>query len=458
MGFYFVGALEPNKDARIVDGEKSIILLGVGFTTPNMGVWALASGAIASALHSFPDAKIYLLDYNKDPARYEVKHPYGITDVDLVNIRFSKKLFLQNNIMRLILTAFILRCVPSQRLRDRVFKQNPYLKVINQADIIGSIAGGDSFSDIYGFSRLLYVSLPQILILLMGKSLILMPQTLGPFKGTLAKAIACFIIRRAHKVYSRDNEGILATHTLLGEDNGKIHFSYDMGFALEPQIADDRIPSWLAGIDRSVSLVGLNVSGLLYMGGYTMANMFGLKADYRKLVHGIVRHFALKHGANVMLIPHVFGEGDGSESDVTACRDIYQTTEDKLHARLHLIEEGYNHHEIKALIGLCDFFLGSRMHACIAALSQCIPAVGLAYSKKFFGVYQSIAMKDLVIDLRLKDHNSIIEAVDKIYMHRLEFNKQLKDRMQTVRASVFGLFACEPGPLEICSRGMLRVK
>ena len=38
------------------------------------------------------------------------------------------------------------------------------------------------------------------------------------------------------------------------------------------------------------------------------------------------------------------------------------------------------------------------MHACIAALSQGIPTVGVAYSRKFIGVFNSINLSDMVID------------------------------------------------------------
>ncbi len=79
--------------------------------------------------------------------------------------------------------------------------------------------------------------------------------------------------------------------------------------------------------------------------------------------------------------------------------------------RIYLISKKYNQHEIKGVIGTCDFFVGSRMHACIAALSQGIPTIGVAYSKKFRGVFESMNAGDWVIDARSTDSSS---AVDKI--------------------------------------------
>jgi colanic acid/amylovoran biosynthesis protein len=428
------------KKVELVDRQVTVGLLGASFETNNLGVAALACGAVASVSHSNPNARIFLCDYAKEPATYEVVHPGGIATVELINIRFSKRFYLQNNIARLLVTVVCLRLLPSRKWRTRLLLRNHVLKAIWSADLIGSIAGGDSFSDIYGLGRLIYVTLPQILVILLGKPLVLLPQTHGPFKGSLAKAVARYIIRRSQIVYSRDSDSLLVVREILNGDNGRLEFCYDMAFGLEPQIRNERIPPCLKQLDRGIPLVGLNVSGLLYIGGYTRNNMFGLKADYRRLIHDLIDYFVRIRNAHVILVPHVLGSDEKSESDVIACREIYRETEQGLRANLHLIEEDYDQHELKALIGRCDFFLGSRMHACIAALSQSVPAVGLSYSRKFRGVFESVGMKELAIDLREHDENSIVPLVDRIYERRPELRAQLEAKMPTVRASVLELF------------------
>ena len=80
------------------------------------------------------------------------------------------------------------------------------------------------------------------------------------------------------------------------------------------------------------------------------------------------------------------------------------------------------------------------MHACIAALSQCVPAVGLAYSRKFLGVFASIGMEQLVVDLSAHDENSVVALVNRVYQSRSELRAQLDAKMPTVRASIMELF------------------
>jgi len=421
--------------------NTTIILLGAGFTTNNMGVWALTSGAITSILNTYSNAEIYILDYHSQPVKYTLEVQNKVVSVQLENLRFSKNIMLPNNIARLLLTALMIRFVPVRSIRRSLMLRNYWLRLIHNAKIVGSIAGGDSFSDIYGLQRLIYVALPQILVLLLRKPLILLPQTIGPFKSNMAQAVARYIMRRAATIYSRDIEGLSVAQRFLTRNHNRVQFCYDMGFILEPRIEEKRIPSFFAQLERNFPLIGLNISGLLYIGGYTQNNMFGIKTDYRRLIHNLIDYFVQKHNAHIILIPHVLGAGANRESDVTACRNIYMETEHGIQEHLQLLEDNYDQHELKALIGRCDFFLGSRMHACIAALSQSVPAVGLAYSRKFHGVYRSLGMQDLVIDIREHNESSVIALVNLIYEKRLAFKSQLENKIPIVRTSVMDLFS-----------------
>lgn len=422
---------------------RKVVLLGAGYTTRNMGVWALASGAITSILHSLPAAQVRLFDYDRQPASYHVRYPGGTAMVDLINIRFSKNLLSKNNIARLILTAMLLPLMPAPA-KARLLSANPFLSVIAEADIIASIAGGDSFSDIYGLRRLLYVSLPQILALLMDKPLVLLPQTLGPFESPLARIIARYILRRAATVYARDRESLAQIQPLLGADPSRCRFCYDLAFALEPLPPSAEGLTQMRKLESRRPLVGLNVSGLLHMGGYTRDNMFGLKSDYRQLVRDIIRFFVEQQKLDVLLVPHVMGSARNPESDMLACAQVYQELAGTCGGRLHSLEGTYDQHEIKYAIGRCDFFLGSRMHACIAALSQCVPAIGLAYSSKFAGVFETLNTGDLVIDLRMNDQAEALARIRDTFLKRKTISAQLQTTMPGVKRAVLELFSA-PG-------------
>ena len=73
---------------------------------------------------------------------------------------------------------------------------------------------------------------------------------------------------------------------------------------------------------------------------------------------------------------------------------------------------------MKHVIAQCDFFTGSRMHACIAALSQGVPAVAISYSDKFVGVLETIGMTEAVADPRKLDENQILKIIGEAFDRR----------------------------------------
>ena len=429
-----------------LDNNKQTLrfcLLGASFATSNMGVSALTAGTVESIIHNYPEAEIILLDYGKDSVIYKFKTNNREIPIQLLNIRFSKKIYLKNNIAFLILLSLLLKVIPIKIIREKIITGNSCLNYIFKADVVTSIAGGDSFSDIYGLERLLYVSLPQLLILFLNKKLILLPQTIGPFKGVLAKFIARFILNRADMVYSRDHSGLIETKDLMGKKDlpGKLKFCHDVGFVVAPIKPTKMDLGDLSEQKESVyDLVGLNVSGLLFMGGYTKNNMFGLKSNYQELTYDLIDFLIKKKNLSVLLVPHVFGHGKNSESDSTVCENIYVELKPKYPDKLFLVKGNYNQSEIKYIIGMCNFFIGARMHACIAALSQCIPAVGIAYSKKFKGVFETVGVENLVADPRTMEKEEIIEVISKASDDRKKVKEKLQKIMPQVKNNVFDIF------------------
>lgn len=420
----------------------TVCLLGLTYATNNLGINALTDGALRCLLSRLPDARISLLDYGTASEGFTYRWDGGRSDISVVNMRFSKRLFLSNNIALLLAAAAILRLLPSPRLRARWLARWPVLEHLSRMDIVAAGSGGDSFSDIYGLRRLLFVSLPQVLALMMNRRLVLLPQTIGPFRSPLARLLARAIVRRCALVYSRDKAGLRHAERLCGQrrSDGRVRFCYDMAFAVEPAASSARRRRALHALARRRPLVGVNISGLLYIGGYTRRNMFGLKADYADLVGRIVESLLRRHEGEIVLVPHVFGEHN-AESDEAACRRMYQRLRGLPGAeRVHLPPLPYDQREVKVLIGRCELFVGSRMHACIAALSQGVPAVGIAYSRKFAGVMETLGMESLVIDLRTETPDAVVRMIDDVYDSRRSVRSALNAKLPEVKERVLGLF------------------
>ena len=421
-------------------------MLGISFGASNMGMNALTAGTLKAFINRYPEGELFLLEYGKEKITFNSEMTGEVTPVQLINIRFSKKFYLENNIALLLMLAVFARLIPLRRLCKKMIARNFWLNRITDADIVVSMAGGDSFSDIYGLGRLLYVSLPQLLALVLGKRLVVLPQTIGPFKSTVAKTIARAILRRTLLIYSRDHEGVAATRELIGysDTDERVRFCYDVGFVLDPVKPKCLGFQFDNRKEKGKPVVGLNISGLLYMGGYSRNNMFGLKIDYKKLIPELIDLMIRKHESAVILVPHVFGAN--GESDSVVSQEVYSFLEDRYDGRLLIAAGEYNQSEIKYVIGLCDFFIGSRMHACIAALSQNVPTVSIAYSSKFIGVMQTIGVAELVADPRKLETEEIVRVISSSFEHRARLREHLERTIPEVKNTVLNLFG-DIGPL-----------
>lgn len=136
---------------------------------------------------------------------------------------------------------------------------------------------------------------------------------------------------------------------------------------------------------------------------------------------------------DIVFLPHTYDmQNNIEEDDLKAIIDFIKVNNIQ---NVSIVDKNLDVQELKYLISKADFFMGSRMHSCIGALSTSVPAIGLAYSYKFDGTYNMFEQSKLVInareisDLDIKD---ILEKIDILYSQRdlireelIEFNKKV---------------------------------
>lgn len=417
-----------------------INLLGVTQVPHNYGVRVLLSSAVEALARLRGSPKSQVIDYGRNTAIWTEKTVNGNELVPLINLRWSWRLWLSNNVIWVMLVAMVARSIRAGNRRQEFLCQNPWLRRILMADVSLSLAGGDSFGETYGLRQFFYVLLPQLIVIALGKPLVLLPQTYGPYDKVITRTLARFVFRRAALVYSRDREGIETVNNLLGRTDPKVRLAPDIGFLMEPEALDDVTNARLAKLHGSGQLVGLNVSQLLYMGGYTGANMFGLREDYPELIRKLVEFLIEERGCHVLFVAHVYGGTESRESEVALCRKLSADMKHRYPSRVSFIDKAFSHREAKALIGQCHVFIGSRMHACIAAVSQCVPTLCLGYSNKFRGVMDCVSAEIGVVDLRQATTEDVLQAARLLLTHREELREQLHERMPEVLAASGALF------------------
>src|SRR5699024_2128673 len=150
----------------------------------------------------------------------------------------------------------------------------------------------------------------------------------------------------------------------------------DVAFALEPREPDRATIDDLEGLSSEV-LAGVNVSGLLR--NRSGHERFGLAGDYIETMTNVVQRL-IAGGAHVVFVPHVHLPDGTGESDVAAIAAVRSRLDEAELDRTSQIPAQLDAAQLKWCISRLDWFVGSRMHSTIGALSTGTPTFGYAYS------------------------------------------------------------------------------
>jgi polysaccharide pyruvyl transferase WcaK-like protein len=359
--------------------------------------------------------------------------------VPVVNCRLSPKSRPCDHLVSIVFAALLYRLLPIPFLRKTISRATPWIAALDRADLVGDIRGGDSFSDIYGMGRFIHGFFLAWTVLLVKGRMVQFPQTFGPNKNPLARILARYLLKRSSVVIARDETSRQVAQALVGKSK-EVWLSPDVAFSLEAvRPKNVQVDPSLEG-PVAAGTIGINVNGLMYNGGYTRKNMFGLKLDYRGFLPDVIAALLAEHPGELWLVPHTYGPPESVESDPEACRKVREALPEPLQRRVRIVTGVYDAHEIKGVIGQFDFLIGSRMHACIAALSQGVPCVGVAYSRKFEGVFDSVGMHGWVVDGRTAENSQAVATVLDLYRKRNTVRESLSENAEKARARLKNVF------------------
>mgnify|MGYP005843462211 FL=1 len=413
-------------------------ILGTPVGSGNRGVQALRASLVALCTQAGAE-EVILFTGHRESGHVAFHSPRGVHWVRVVNYRLSPRARPTDHLAWIVLAGLLYHWLPIPILRRWLSRRTPWIAALERVTLAGDIRGGDSFSDIYGWGRFLTGFLASWTVVLVKGELIQFPQTYGPYQRWWTRWLAGYLLRRSPVIVARDRESQSVARALVGNAR-QVWLSPDVAFALEARMpARLELDPPLHTDPRSLGdggppPIGLNVNGLMYNGGYTRANMFGLKLDYAAMLSRLAETLLQQHAGELWLIPHTYAPPDSVESDPAACRRVCDALPPTVRHRVRIVTGEYDCHEIKGVIGRCDFFVGSRMHACIAALSQGVPTVGIAYSRKFRGVFETLGMGDWVVDGREVDAEAAVEKVGELYRRRATVRESLTSAAMAARA------------------------
>lgn len=312
-----------------------VLILWADDQSPNLGVRVLGRGTAALARRVWPDA-----------------------EVEYQNFGLRKPQLPIGKLRSLV--------------KERVTGQQGMQKWFDSFDAIIDTRSGDSFADIYGLGRLMLMSTVAEFATQSGTPLVLGPQTIGPFDTTAGRAIARRSLRTAQVVMARDE--------------ASANYSARLGRPVDVSTTDVVFALPVPQVEQTRDVL-LNISGLLWR-----KNPHVDAESYRRTVRELHKSL-LAAGRRLSLLAHVV-ESDNPDSDVAAIREFASTTAPDVEVIIpHDLDD------VRDAAASANVVIGSRMHACLNALSVGTPAIPLAYSRKFEPLLSDIGWSH-TIDLR----------------------------------------------------------
>ncbi len=376
-------------------------LLTVGLNQGNMGCNALCLSAI-SLLEEVAESLGCSFSYIDffDAASEVLEYIYP--DLSGMDIRFAPPTprYLQR----------AKRIVMGKSRDVRVFKQ-----AVDACDVFFECPG-DLLGDLYGPRPLKVMRSFHSIIRGKGKPVVFLPHTVGPFLSKKAQEVASTLLTNAAHVFTRDSVSYEKARECVATE--KVSSTIDMAMFMPFQRRERAV---------DVPQVGVNPSGLLWNGGFSGDNQFGLKVDYRKLISRVIEALHAK-GSRVVLLGHVVsGPRYYLEDDYKVCRLLRHR-----YPYCEVAPFFYHPVEAKTYISGLNLLVASRLHCCIGGYSAGVPIYPLAYSRKFTGLFVKELKYPYGADLGAVDEETAVNGVVDMVNNLPSIQAEMTERTRTI--------------------------
>ncbi len=419
--------------------EKKILIFQATPFAINRGLAAIFMGNLKVWKTYFPHDKIFVepsyfsFSSTSRASLYNTKYKNDDKICIIKRTNSNNATYTAKSFVRVCLVAAMnmLKCCGLDASRILYFDKilNTYLA----SDIVLLANGGDGFSDIYFDSLFTSVLsfIPHVVMYMLNKPYIFLPQTITPFKRQLIKHFAKFILNKSILIMAREKETVKYLE-IIGINKKKIFLVPDMAFVMEPcSLEHTNKILKEEGIKKNQRIIGISLRDIVKYANLDKITYEKYVINMRKLIEYLTNCL----DATVLLIPHL-----GIDEFNKVNRDVLKKIKNNDNV-YSMNKREYATEELKGMIGECDLFIGAYMHANIGALSMCVPTIGLSYSYKFQGIFEMLGQEKYVINLKNLTYEELILKVEDAWNNREKIRKELEERMPEIKKQV--MFAGE---------------
>lgn len=388
-------------------------VITAGAISGNKGTESMVAAVCRELFGKYPDCRIRLLSYYPRADR-PLSHKYGI------DILPGTPASLLLSTMPLVVLVRMLRFFgQAAALPER----NPVIRAIRNADMVFDV-GGITFSD----GREIYLPFNIITLLpaiLMNRRVIKLSQAMGPFSNALNRSAAAWILPSVHRIYARGDR-TMAHLKEIGLTN--IAPAADLAFALEAPRGNRS--NKLSIFDNDRKTAGIAPSSVVYK----YCRNRGI--DYIDIMVRFVKALQQDFSLNVVLIPHSIKKETRrlKNNDLPMIKAIESRVTPS--PWLQVIDADLEISEMRSLISGCDYFVASRFHSMVSALSEQVPLIVCGWGHKYIEVLEQFGMDAYAVDYRNLNFENVLDTFKRMLENEPRIREKIKTRIpEIVRSS-----------------------
>lgn len=177
----------------------------------------------------------------------------------------------------------------------------------------------------------------------------------------------------------------------------------------------------ILGIEPFKEIIGLSPSTVFVSEKITQENNLQ-SLNHIKLYKALINFFQ-QENKQILLIPHSIENGkDWRLCGLALCKKIYTELKNKRNVFV-VTDDNLTYKQVRAIIGLVNFYITSRYHALCSGLCMGVPSVALSWHIKYKDLLSLFLDDFLIIDYRVKNIDEALLLVKKYYDDQTWFNK-----------------------------------
>jgi colanic acid/amylovoran biosynthesis protein len=287
--------------------------------------------------------------------------------------------------------------------------------------------GGDCLSAEYGDTSFSQHLMPLRLAAAAGIPFVLHAQSIGPFGTHNQRRWWNAISSEAAHISVRESTTYSYLKDELGFPRDRLSMTADPAFILETDAGAETFGAIMKTGGRTLVGVALSQGIAAWSGIDAMTRLSTWETLLSRMLVDLNCHIAL--------IPHV---QETHTDDAVICHEIWRRL--RFDPNVSVLAGDFSASEYKGVLSQCDAVVAERMHAGIAALSNCVPTAMVAYSVKARGILDEMvgarhaAGKALIEGADFHSPNIVWSQIKRLWDDRHAIAEALKESVPRAKA------------------------